>query len=285
MTNWIETYRGTVPPWQCDVTEHFTVGYYFDRVEEAEANLADEFGLGSLASNGELPRRIDVRFARELRAGAAFHVESALLGLGSPNALHLGHRFVDSADGEVVTWFEAHWDLSAAPLTPQQSGVIEARLATWNGPEAETRPEPVTTDGFIPTARGRVKPGDLDAAGNFSLSAIVLRFSNASGQFGAAVGMDTAFMQKNRRGFSTFELSLRMSGALPVDTPYLIESGIGHLGNSSLRMIHRMTDPRTGAEIARLGQFGVNLDLDARRPARWPEDIRSRAAAQVVRVA
>ncbi len=45
MTNWIETYRGTVPPWQCDVTEHFTVGYYFDRVEESEANLADAFDL------------------------------------------------------------------------------------------------------------------------------------------------------------------------------------------------------------------------------------------------
>ena len=31
MTNWIETYRGAVPPWQCDVTEHFTIAYYFDR--------------------------------------------------------------------------------------------------------------------------------------------------------------------------------------------------------------------------------------------------------------
>jgi acyl-CoA thioesterase FadM len=75
-----------------------------------------------------------------------------------------------------------------------------------------------------------------------------------------------------------------MSGALPVNAPYLIETGIGHLGNSSLRMIHRMTDPRSGAEIARLGQYGVNLDLDARRPARWPDDIRNRAAALVVPV-
>ncbi|MEA2728534.1 MAG: hypothetical protein QOF70_3009, partial [Acetobacteraceae bacterium] len=47
-------------------------------------------------------------------------------------------------------------------------------------------------------------------------------------------------------------------------------------------MIHRMVDPRTGAEVARLSQFGVNLDLDARRPARWPDDIRQRAAALVV---
>jgi acyl-CoA thioesterase FadM len=182
----------------------------------------------------------------------------------------------------VVTWFDQQWDLSAAPLTPQQRAAIAGRLADWNGPAAEARPEPVATAGFIPTARGRVKPGDVNAAGNFALGAMVLRFSNASGQLGAAIGMDAEFMQQQRRGFSTFELILRMTGVLPLDAPYLVETGIGHLGSSSLRMIHRMTDARTGAEFARLSQFGVNLDLDARRPARWPDDIRQRAAALVV---
>src|SRR4030081_3532780 len=98
MTNWIEAYRGTVPPWQCDVTEHFTIAYYFDRLEEAEANFADELGLDDLSRRGGLIRRLDVRFARELRAGSSFHVESAALGAdaeGGDNGLRLGHRFVD----------------------------------------------------------------------------------------------------------------------------------------------------------------------------------------------
>jgi acyl-CoA thioesterase FadM len=282
MTNWTETYRGAVPPWQCDVTEHFTIAYYFDRVEEAVANLADGLGLGELARSDHLPRRLDARFVSELRAGASFHVESAALGID--DNLRLGHRFVDSANGDIVTWFEEHWALSAASLAPGQRTAIAARLATWDGPAAEARPEPVAFAGFIPTARGRVKTGDVDAAGHFALGAIVHRFSNASGQFGAAIGMDGDRMQRERRGFSTFELALRLSGVLPLDAPYLVETGIGHLGNSSLRMIHRMTDARSGAEIARLSQFGVNLDLDARRPARWPEDIRLRAEALVVPV-
>ena len=282
MTNWTETYRGAVPPWQCDVTEHFTIGYYFDRLEESAANLADELGIGDLPRRADIPRRIDARFARELRAGASFHVESAALGVDS--GLRVGHRFVDSVNGEVVTWFDEHWDLSAAPLTSQQRAAIEARLAVWNGPVAEQRPEPIATDAFIPTARGRVKQGDIDAAGHFALGAVVLRFSDSSGQLGAAIGMDAAFMQQQRRGFSTFELILRISGALPLDAPYLVETGIGHLGSSSLRMIHRMTDPRSGAEVARLSQYGVNLDLDARRPARWPDDIRGRAERLVVPV-
>jgi len=279
VTNWTETYRGTVPAWQCDTTEHFTVAYYFDRLEEAEANLAEDLGLGDLPGH---PRRIDVRLVRELRAGASFHVESAVLGVDG--GLRLGHRFVDSMARETVTWFDEHWDPSAAPLRPDQHRAAGGRLAVWNGPEAETRPEPTSTAGFIPTARGRVKPGDLDTAGNFSLSAMVHRFSNGSGQVGAAVGMDPGAMQTLRRGFSTFEMSLRIFGALRLDEPYLIETGIGHLGNSSMRMIHRLTNPRDGIEVARLGQFGVNLDLDARRPTRWPDDIRERAQALVVRV-
>ena len=93
MTNWTETYRGAVPPWQCDVTEHFTIAYYFDRVEEAEANLADELGLGDLSRRGDLPRRLDARFVRELRAGSSFHVESAALSVD--NRLRIGHRFVE----------------------------------------------------------------------------------------------------------------------------------------------------------------------------------------------
>jgi acyl-CoA thioesterase FadM len=282
MDNWIETHRGAVPPWQCDVTEHFTVGYYFDRIEEADANLADALGIGDLLSRADIRRRIDVRFERELRAGAGFHVDSAALGVD--DGLRFGHRFVDSANGDVVTWFVVRCDVSAAPFTPQQRGAITRRLADWSGPAVEPRAEPTAFAGFIPTARGRVKPGDVGTAGHFSLGAMVLRFSNSSAQLGAAIGMNAVVMQQQRRGFSTFELILSTAAPLPLDAPYLIETGIAHLGNTSLRMIHRMTDPRTGIEVARLSQFGVNLDLDLRRPARWPDDVRTKAEALVVPV-
>jgi acyl-CoA thioesterase FadM len=280
MTNWIETYRGTVPPWECDVTEHFTIAYYFARLEEAEPNLADALGLGKRLRGGGFARRLDVRFVRELRAGSSFQVEGAVLGLDE--GLRLGHRFVDSANGETVTWIDERWDLANAPLSGEERGALDGRLATWEGPVAEIRAEPKSTEGFIPTARGRVRPADLDSAGHFGLAAIVHRFTDACIQAGSAIGMDSEYMEKSRRGFSTFELALRIGGALGLDEPYLVETGIAHLGNSSLRLVHVMTDPRSGREIARLGQYGVNLDLDARRPARWPDEVRTRAAKLVI---
>ncbi len=277
MTNWIETYRGAVPPWQCDVTEHFTIAYYFDRLEEAEATLCEDLGLAGLTRRPDVPRAIVARFARELRAGASFHLESA--ALGTEGGLRLGHRVVDSASGDVVTWFDETLDLAAAPLDDTRRTAINARLGEWNGPAPEPRTDPPSTRGFIPSAGGRVKTADVDAGGHFALGAIVHRFSNASGQFGAAIGMDAAYMQSQRRGFSTFELTLRLSGVLRLDQAYQVRTGIALFGNSSLRMLHVMTDARSGAEVARMGQYGVNLDLDARRPARWPDEIRARAQA------
>src|ERR1700730_19174208 len=98
MTNWIETYRGTVPPWECDVTEHFTIAYYFERLDEAEPNLADALGQGKRLHAGGFARRLDVRFARELRAGSSFQGESAALAV--EDGLRLGRRVVCSCHSE-----------------------------------------------------------------------------------------------------------------------------------------------------------------------------------------
>lgn len=132
--------------------------------------------------------------------------------------------------------------------------------------------------GAVASARGRVRPADLDEFGRFSLTAFVHRFTDALLQASAAIGLTGAYMKSDRRGFSTFELALRITGTPRLGDPYLVETGIAHLGSSSIRFVHRMCDPRTGTEFARLGQFGVQLDLEARRPAALPDQIRARAA-------
>src|SRR5439155_1245924 len=60
-------------------------------------------------------RRVDVRFARELRAGASFHVLSAPIALDEA-AVRLGHQFVDSGNGEVTAWVEEMLDIAPGPL-------------------------------------------------------------------------------------------------------------------------------------------------------------------------
>jgi hypothetical protein len=44
VSQWLETYRGVVNPWECDVVQHFTIAYYFDRFADATRNFFDLAG-------------------------------------------------------------------------------------------------------------------------------------------------------------------------------------------------------------------------------------------------
>ncbi len=273
----IETYRGAVSPWETDVTEHFTVAFYFDRVAMAEATLAAELGLTDTLRAGGFTRRYDVRYARELRAGSAFHVESAAIGPTDDRQgeVRLGHRFVDSVTGEAITWFDVHWDGVDAKLPA-------GRVAAWDGPEFEVRADPTDLSRLIPTSAGRVQPSDLDEFGRMGICGVIHKFTDSSVQIGAAVGLTADYIKTGRRGFSTFEFRVRISGSLGLGDRYETRTGIAHLGNSSLRFLHVMSNPATGREIARLGQFGVTLDLDVRRPAALAPELRERAEKLVL---
>jgi acyl-CoA thioesterase FadM len=264
---WIETYRGAAAPWECDVTEHFTLAFYFDRIAMAEANLAEALGLSGRLSDGGFARRYDVRLVRELHAGGAFHIESTVLS-GDP--LRFGHRVVDSVSGATTTWFEVCWEGIAATLPP-------GSVTDWEAPPFAPRPEPKDLTGLVPSMAGRVDPGDLDPFGRMGVAAIVHKFSDAAVQFGGAIGLTADYIASARRSFSAFALRLRILGAPGLGAAYRIESGLAHLGDTSLRYLHVMRAATTGREIARMDRYGVQLDLDARRPAPLAPALRERA--------
>jgi acyl-CoA thioesterase FadM len=199
-------------------------------------------------------------------------------------SLRLGHQVIDSADGEVTAWVEETLENAATSLPPDRRNAIGQLLSPWPRPAVELRPEPTTTEKFIPTARDRIKPTDLDSDGRLALSAFVHRFTASSIQTLSAIGATSGYMEAERRGYSTFELALRVTGSPRLGEPVLVETGIVHLGNSSIRFVHRMCDPVNGIEHARLSQFGVQLDLDTRRPAALPERLRAAATRLLVPV-
>lgn len=282
MADWIETYRGVVSAWECDIVEHFTIAYYFDRFADATRNFLELIGeaesLGTAVGKG--PDRLVATFQHELRAGAAFHMTSAVTGLDG-GTLQLGHQAIDTMSGQTVTWIAESMTLPAdlAPATRQK---LQSLILAWPGPKS---PEPTTrrTPSGPLTARDRVKPWEIDESGVLALPDYVHRFSGAGMHLLNSIGLTGAYMHKNRRGFSTFLLDVEMvGGGAKAGERIDVRTTIEHLGNTSLRYVHHMT-AGNGRPVASMVQAGVHLDLDARRPTAIPGEIRGTISAALAK--
>jgi acyl-CoA thioester hydrolase len=275
-----ETYRGTVFRWEVDHNDHLTVAYYFARIADAGAAALGALGLSPAAA-----RTGDcfVRYQRELRVGDIMHVESAVIGV-EPDALWLGHKLFDTGADVLCTTVEQRVRL-AAPLDAGIRRAAEAARLDWDGPARERHPRPAGLDGLRDSARDTVKPAEVDASGDLALSHYIHRFSAANAHAIAAFGMTPAYMRAERRGFSTFEFQLELGAPLRPGDRVRVQSGVSHVGSSSLRLLHVMTREPGDEVVATLEQAGVHFDQEARRPTPLPEPLRERAQALLVKTA
>ena len=272
MGDWLETYRGTVFRWEVDHNDHFTVAYYFARIADAGLGLLADVGLSPLDT---WTADCFVRYQRELRVGDIMHVESGVIH-SEPGALVLGHKLFDSGAGTLCTTVEQRVRVPDA-LLPDAVRRVEARRVAWDGPARERRPRPAGLAGFRDSARDTVKPAELDVSGAAGLSHYIHRFSAANGHAIASFGMTPAYMREEHRGFSTFEFQLELGAPLRAGDLLRVQSGLLHVGNSSLRLLHVMTREPAGEVVASLEQSGVHFDQEARRPAPLPPALRERA--------
>ncbi len=287
-----ETYRGVVYRWEVDHNDHLTVAYYFSRLGDATLAVLDRLGLGRAYTERTARACVTVdchaRYLRELRVGDLMHVTTAVLD-GDEQGLRLGHTLLDSDTGEVCTTFTQRLlhvgpGRVPAPLDADTRRAVVARRTAWDEPARESHPRPHGTDRFVPSARDTIKPWEIDVLGQPALPAYIHRFSAANGHALGAFGFTPAYMRRERRGFSTFEFQCAFTGELRAGDPVAVRSALLHLGNSSMRLLHVMTNERTGEEAASLVQSGVHFDQQARRPAPLPDALRERARGVLVRV-
>jgi acyl-CoA thioester hydrolase len=291
VNGWLETYRGIVYRWEVDHNDHLTVAFYFAHLGDATLCLLDALGLGPAYTrrrrNVCVTADCYVRYVRELRVGDILHVVSGVIAV-ERDALVLGHKVFNSETGEVCTTVEhrlCHVDTqrrAARPFAAAQRRAAEQRRVEWDVPARERRARPSGLEGFHESSRDTVKPDEVDVLGQVALTHYVHRFSAANSHATAVFGVTPGYMRAERRGFSTFEFQLEFAGVLRPGDPVRIRSALVHVGNSSMRLFHVMTNERTGERVATLEQLGVHLDMDARRPTPLPDAIRDRAKAILV---
>jgi acyl-CoA thioesterase FadM len=288
---WTETYRGAVNRWEVDNVDHFTVAYYFARFEDATLGFLHALGLAPEALGTRRAAIIAewrVRYLRELRVGDLLSIRSGVIS-ADEGGLALAHQVLDAGDGTLCTTVEQRAVILGSdrktpmPLSrAEQDGALRHRVEWDGGPAPAAAKGPTDDARFIDAARDTIKPWEVDTQGFAAPPAFIHRFSTANGHVLAAFGMTPAYMRGEQRGFSTFEFRLAFPGALRAGDFVLVRSGLAHVGNSSIRIVHRMTEARTGTLVATLDQSGVCLDLVARRPAPLADNLRARAMEMLV---
>jgi acyl-CoA thioesterase FadM len=264
MTGYTETFRGDVHTWEVDSTEHFTVAYYYEKFEAATWRFLRQAGVDPAAA-----RTTDAvtHYKAELRGRDIYRIETALIEAG--DAPVIAHRVFNDQTGVLCT-----------AMQQSLAGVsLSGPAVEWDGDAREDRPVPGDDAGWVPALKDMARPTEADWAGKLSLPGYIHRFSTANSFIMAAFGMTPEYMTENRLGLSTFEFQLTFHGEAKPGDMIDVDSCIAQLGGSSLRLYHRMRNAETGADIAGLSQFGVQLDLDARRPSRIGDEIRARAEA------
>jgi len=262
------TFMSTVPPWECDAVEHFTVGYYFQKLEYATASALAACGLDATRPDAPRMARCQVRFDAELRKGDIYRIETVQLG-----AEALGHVLVNAETEAVCTRF--HQALSGpVPVLPVEPGTgVDVSWEWVDGGAAAVREQRPLDGPWLDTGRDVVTPADLGLAGRMGAHACVLRFSAAGEHLRNRIGMTPSYARERNVGFSTVRFHFRSGGDAAVGAPLMTQSSVTSVGRTSLAIEHRLSRVADGVEVARLAQVGVHLDKARRRPAPWPEGI------------
>jgi len=264
MTSYTETFRGDVHTWEVDSTEHFTVAYYYEKFEAATWRFLRQAGVDPARAR---TTSAVTHYKAELRNRDIYRVETALIEAGETPTI--AHRMYNDQTGVLCT-----------AMQQSLSGVaLGGPVTEWDGDPDEARSIPGDEAAWVPALKDMARPEEADWAGNLSLPGYIHRFSTANSFIMAAFGMTPEYMTENRLGLSTFEFQLTFHGQAKPGDMIDVESCIAQLGGSSLRLYHRMRNAETGADIAGLSQFGVQRDLDARRPSRIADELRERAEA------
>ena len=260
------TFMSAVPPWECDIVDHFTVAYYYQKLDHATAVVLGRAGIGPTDPSAPTMVRCLTRFERELRKGDIYRIETARL---DPD--RLGHRLIDAETGTVCTHFDQRM---SAPIPDDGAPLADA---DWERPPLESPTSPPATARWLDTGVGVVAAEDCGLAGSASSHAYILRFSAAGEHLRSSIGMTPTYVRDNNIGFATFSLDARFAARAMPGTLLMVQSTLSHVGRSSLRIEHRLLDLRDGTEVAGLTQAGVHLDKARRRPSPMPAHIAAAA--------
>lgn len=287
MSNFRETYRGSVAAWECDQYGHMNVQFYTARISDAAASvmLAAGFGqdafkvrkLGIAAVNAE------TRFVAELHAGDLIRMESGVT-LAEGKKIKFHHRVYNAETGALCMQADVLalcFDLQARKSVALPADLEEGfkRVHVAADAPAEQVAIPATEDGFLPTGRSPVQPWECDRMGHLNVQFYLSRFAEAEKQLLLALGYGPSRRKADKVAVRPLKHRIQFKRENHEGAVLRLRSGIREVGTDRLFLYHELYEAETGT-LSATCEAEVILDrLDRSGPLPLPPEVKAGAEA------
>mgnify|MGYP002382134848 CR=1 FL=1 len=299
-------YQGSVNTWECDDGGHMNVRFHFERAMIGLAHMAHALEMPrafTQAAGATLaPLEIHARFLKEARPGAPLIMRGGIAKMDESEALLcLDMRHADGSPSSVFNIRAAHADTRGfrAFAWPQRARAAAKRLHCALPAHAKPRSIDVNAvPSDISVARAD-ELGALRIGGTMVMAEQCDAFGRLRGEqfVGRVSDSVPTFLSRWRHEIAGGKLEGGAPAGAVVESRLIfrrfpragdlieIRSGVAEVGEKTLRLVHWLCDPESGAAWASMEAVALTFDTATRKAIAPSADVRARMQARVLPMA
>ncbi len=292
MSNFRETYRGSVAAWECDQYGHMNVQFYTGRVSDAAASamLAGGFGREAFAQHrlGIVAVNAEMKYLNELHAGDLIRVESGILSAEGRKVRFL-HRLFNAETGALCMQAEVLglcFDLAerkSVALPADIAAGFQTLLVRADAP-AEAAALPAVEQGFMSSGRSPVQPWECDRMGHLNVQFYLSRFAEAEKQVLLALGYGPSRRHADHAAVRPLRHRIQFRRENHEGAVLRLRSGIRKVEADRLHLYHELYEAESGI-LSATAEASIGLDaLDGGGLIALPADLRATATDLAARL-
>ncbi|MEZ5960495.1 MAG: thioesterase [Hyphomonadaceae bacterium] len=293
-------YQGSVNTWECDDGGHLNIRFHFERAFVGLAHMARALELprafAESAGSTLIAQEVHARFIKEARPGAALVMHGGVIEMGESDAtLCLDMRHHDGAPGTAFTMKVHHVETRGLRSFPwSERSRAAAKRLKCKAPE-HSKPRSIdlakpAADASIKTAEALgakriggaiVYPDQCDAHGRLRGEHFPGRISDSVPNL-LAPWRQAAASDGVQPAGAVVEARLIIRRFPRAGELIEVHSGIAEIGEKTLRLVHWILDPETGAAWASMEAVALTFDVKTRKALTPGPEARERVSKLVV---
>jgi acyl-CoA thioester hydrolase len=281
-------YQGSVNTWECDEGGHLNVRFHLERAMIGLAHMGHALGVSRAftgrAGSTLVPLEGHIRFLQEARPGAPLVMHGGVIKLGEDDAtVCLDMRHGDGAPASTFTLRVAHVDTRAFRPFPWSERTRAAASALQCPLPVHARPRSIDLSqpaGQVSRARAlavgaarigatMVFPDQCDAFGRMRGEHFVGRISdsvpNLLAQWREQTAASAGGEAKVEPAGAVVEARVVFRGFPHAGDLIEVFSGVAEVGAKTLRLVHWLVDPESGAAWASMEAVALTFDVATRK--------------------